>query len=254
MPGKGIPPNLAKGPGLKDWALFVGSMLFVVTGIVILPTNRDVGLANIAFFGLCAAVGFMTIRRKLRYRDLSGDITVQVAGGAPIRESRARALLIGGVIAALGIVMTVFGGQMGTVLRVIGAGIAVFGVVVLIGVAAGWFAAGSITFEGRGLTIAMRKWTYRVPWDNIATIGSGEYHNNPALVLGLYERTSVEVEPAASVPLVQRHFASNERWVGAPIMILPSQYAIDLPVLAQAIRRYAFDPAVRSELAQRRLP
>jgi hypothetical protein len=53
---------------------------------------------------------------------------------------------------------------------------------------------------------------------------------------------------------VLKSFAWGTGWAGAPIMLLPSRYGIDLPMLMLALERYLTEPTARSELAHRLIP
>lgn len=55
-------------------------------------------------------------------------------------------------------------------------------------------------------------------------------------------------------PRIFAEFVSSLEWVGAHVMILSSQYRIELPLLVSAIERYVREPRARAGLAIPRLP
>src|SRR5215475_4487259 len=64
------PDNGYPKPGLRDWILLGIAATFVLAGMVAFPSNPNVGIVTMAFFGLCGAVFASTIIRKLRFRRL----------------------------------------------------------------------------------------------------------------------------------------------------------------------------------------
>jgi hypothetical protein len=61
----------------------------------------------------------------------------------------------------------------------------------------------------------------------------------------------VAAHPPERKDQVARHLASNVGWFGAPVMLLTSQYRLDLPLLVQALERYITDPTARAELSRK---
>jgi hypothetical protein len=59
----------------------------------------------------------------------------------------------------------------------------------------------------------------------------------------------VRAHPPEREAQAVKHLAANTRWVGAPVLLLASQYGMDL--LMQAVERYVSDPAARAELARK---
>jgi len=55
-------------PGIRDWALLAIGIVFVLSGVIILPSNRDVGIVSLAMFGPATVVATTIILRKLRFR------------------------------------------------------------------------------------------------------------------------------------------------------------------------------------------
>jgi hypothetical protein len=92
-----------------------------------------------------------------------------------------------------------------------------------------------------------------LPWDSIQAVRSGEFHDNPVLLLWVRDPHSVLVEPPQAGPRALKTLHSNLAWVGAHVMILTSQYRIDLPFLATAIEAYVTKPETRDALGVPRL-
>jgi hypothetical protein len=74
-------------PGIRDWALLAIGIVFVLSGVIILPSNRDVGIVSLAMFGPATVVATTIILRKLRFRRQRA-LKAEIVGGVPIRQSR----------------------------------------------------------------------------------------------------------------------------------------------------------------------
>src|ERR1700678_2563461 len=77
---------------LRNWFLLLIGVGFVICGAIILPSNFDVGIVTIAFFGSCAVVPGYAILKDLRPRQTPDRVAI--AGGVLIRPSR---LFLGGI-------------------------------------------------------------------------------------------------------------------------------------------------------------
>src|SRR5215510_4803017 len=220
-----VSDSLYPRPGIKDWALLVINIVFVALSFFILPHERDVGIVTLAFFGPCLIVTIGTVLRKFRFRRFRA-LKAEIVGGVPIRASRAQALA-----AALMLLL------MGTI-------------IVLCGLVPNDY----VRFDPEGITFSRARYSYTVPWDSIAQVRAGQMHNNPALFIWLHGYDRVTVQPREKRDRVLKSFAWGTGWAGAPIMLLPSRYGIDLPMLMLALERYLTEPNARSELAHRLLP
>ena len=240
-------------PNLQDWMLLTISILFVAVGLIILPSNRDVGVVTIAVSGPCAALSIATILRKLRFRR-TAPLRVELTGGVPIRPSRLVAATCGVAVATVGIILIVFGRSYGLMFWCLAWVIAFLGSSMLLGVALGLLPVGYIRFDPAGITFAQRRWAYTVPWGAIYQLSAGEYHGNAALGIWLYDFDLVSVQPTASRDHVLCRLAQNQVWFGAPIVLFTSRYRMELPLLMEAMQRYMTDPAARAELSRRLIP
>lgn len=246
--GERLPPR----PSLRDWLLLAINVVFVVMGLVLLPRKFDVAVATIVFFGSCAIVPITTILRKQRNRRLR-LVRAAVVGGVPIRPSRARALALGAGLFALGATLMLFGGGYPWLMRVTVWVIAGVGAVVTGGVLLGKFPVGHLLFTPHGLTIGRRRFTTFVSWDDMLMWDGAEFHDLPVLRIWLRPGATIGVEPATMRPQAEDELTSNQAWMGAPIALVTSSYALDVPVLLVAIERYVRDPASRAELDSSRL-
>lgn len=243
---------LPPGPSWRDWGLLAINIVFVVMGIVLLPRKLDVGIVTIAFFGFCAIVPITTILRKQRNRRLR-PVRAAVIGGVRIRPSRLRTLALGGGLLALGVTLVLFGGGYPWLMHVVVWIILGVGAVVTAGVLLGKFPVGHLMFTPQGLTIGRRRYAMFVSWDDMLTWDSAEFHDNPVLRIWLRPGATIGVEPSALAARAERDLASSSAWMGAPIAITTSVYALDVPVVLLAIERYVRDPASRAELDSSRL-
>ena len=235
-----------------DWLVLCISVVFVVTGLFILPSNRDAGIVTVAFFGTCGAVAAATIARKLRFSRMR-PLHAEIAGGIPIRPSRASLFTVGAGFAGLGGILIVFGRSYGTIFWSMSWLTALVGAFLLVALALRWLPVGYIQFDPDGITIGEHRWAFTVPWDRVARIASGEFHDNPVLYIWIDQLESVIVQPPELRPKVIKRLATNARWVGAHVMLMTTQYQLDIPPLMRALERYIAHPASRAELAPRKL-
>jgi hypothetical protein len=243
------PDSAYPRPSILDWVLLGISVLFVLGGLFLLPFDPNTGIVTVAFFGLCAAVHGATVIRKLRFSRMN-PAHVEIVGGVPIKPLRANLIIIGAAVAVLGVVILVFGRHYGLLFWSIGWLLAAVGLVLLAGVATGLLPAGHLQFDPRGLTIAGRGHACLIPWDNISKMSAGEYNRNPALFIWLHRNDAVEVDPPEYKGKMLKRFATATGLIGAPVMLLTSQYGLALPLLAQAMERYITIPAARAELSR----
>jgi len=230
------------------------SVAFVAAGLLMLPSKRDVAVPTLAFFGACASVAVATIARKLRFTRLR-PIAVEIVGGTPIRPSRLYMGVLGGALLALGTVLISYWHSSAPTLVVLSVWtMIVAGALLLLGLVTGYLPAGFIRFDPAGLTIGRRADSFTLPWDCITSVVPGEMHDNPVLLLCVGDLDAIIVNPSSARARVIASLLSNLRWVGAHVMIMSSQYRIELPLLVSAIERYVRDPRSREGLAVRRLP
>lgn len=240
-------------PGVKDWAMFAIGLVFVAGGLIILPHKTNVGIVTVAFFGPCLFMAAANIVRKFRFRRLRA-LKAEIVGGVPIRPSRVQLLGIALVLTVMGVVLILFGRSYGLIFWTIAWLIALIGGELLIAALSGRIPNDYLKFDPEGITFARARYSYMVPWDNIAQISAGHMHDNPALFIWLHDYNRVTVQPSEKKAQVLKSFAWGKGWAGAPIMLLPSRYGIDLPLLVLALERYLNEPAARSELAHRLIP
>jgi hypothetical protein len=233
-----------------DWLLVAINTTFVIAGIVILPREPAGGVVTLAFFGSCLAVSVATIWRKLRYRRFVAE-RIGVAGGVPIRPSRTFLPLLGGWLAALGVVLFVFGGEVGLIFQAIACIIAVAGIAALVLALTGYATGGFLQFDPDALTIAQRTWAARIPWDDIVSVQEGEYQSNPMLLVTVADPGALQIAPAKARDRAMRDIARARRWMGADFAVMTWHFGIALPVLAETVARYVNDTAARAELHPR---
>jgi len=248
-----ISDSLYPRPGIKDWALLVINIVFVALGFFILPHERDVGIVTLAFFGPCLIVTVGTILRKFRFRRFRA-LKAEIVGGVPIRASRAQALAAALILLLMGTIIVLFGRSYPLLMWMLAWLLALMGGALTIAVLCGLVPNDYVRFDPEGITFSRARYSYTVPWDSIAQVRAGQMHNNPALFIWLHGYDRVTVQPREKRDRVLKSFAWGTGWAGAPIMLLPSRYGIDLPMLMFALERYLMEPTARSELAHRLLP
>lgn len=245
-------PALPPGPSWRDWALLAVNVVFVGMGLVLLPVKFDVAIVTLTFFGFCALVPITTILRKRRNRRLR-LLRAAVVGGVRIRPSRLRTLALGVGLLLLGAVLIVFGRGYPWLMHVVVWIISATGAVLTVGVLVGKFPVGYLMFTPRGLTIARRKYTSLVSWDDMVMWDSAEFHDNPVLRIWVRPGAISVVEPPSESSRAEADSVSSLAWMGAPIAIMTSGYGLDVPVVLLAIERYVREPGSRAELDSSRL-
>jgi hypothetical protein len=248
-----VPDSPYPRPGLRDWALLAINIVFVALGLFILPHNRDVGIVSLALFGPCLLVTVGSVLRKFRFRRLRA-LKAEIVGGVPIRQSRTQTLLTALVLTLMGVLTVLFGRSYGLIFWTLAWLMALTGGALTIAVLLGLIPDGYVKFDPEGITFGRARYSYLVPWDNIARVGAGQVHDNPALFIWLRDYDRVTVQPSEKRARVLKSFAWGAGWAGAPIMLLPSRYGMELPFLLIALGRYLTDPAARGELAHRLIP
>lgn len=237
-------------PSLRDWALLAINIVFVAGGLAILPSDRDTGIVTLAFFGSCLAVTVATLWRKHRYRRYSPG-KVEVVGGTPIRPKVGVMLGLGVWMLALGTVLVIYGQHYPLAFRVLSGFVAVAGAVLLLLALSGQWPGGWLQFDPDVLTIAQRGFAVRLPWHDIVAVVEGDYETNPLLLIAVADVTALEVVPSEARAKALRTIGRTRGTMGADFAIMTTHYGIDLPVLADAVRRYAGDATARRELRPR---
>jgi hypothetical protein len=240
-------------PNIRDWALLAIGIIFVICGVIILPSKRDVGIVSLAMFGPATVVAATIILRKLRFRRQRA-LKAEIAGGVPIRQSRVLVITSAATLFAMGVVFILFGKSYGPIFLALAWLVAAIGGGLLISALLGWWPNDSIQFDPKGITFGRTRYTFMVPWEAIAGVCAGHYSNNPAAFIWLHDNTSIVVHPVEQYRRALKHLAWNAGWTGAPIFVLTSNYGMDLPLFMMALERYLTDPATRAELALRQLP
>jgi hypothetical protein len=249
-PATAAAPSGYPRPGFGDWLLLAGSVMFVAGGLFIIRSDPNTGIVTIAVFGLAAAVHAVNLVRKWRFYRMRRPLQVHVVGGVPIRPLRGNLVIAGAGIAALGVVIVVFGRHYGLVMWSIGWLLAATGIVLLLALAGRLLPVGYLRFDAPGITIAGRDWAYMIPWDNISQMATGEYNRNPVLLIRLHHEDAIEVRPPERKGKVLKRLAWSTALFGAPVMLMPSQYGLDLPLLVQALERYITIAPARAELSR----
>jgi len=229
-------------PSLRDWMLASIGIIFVLMGIVILPSNRNVGIMTLAMFGTCAILSIRRIMRKLRYRRLNIN-EVNVVSGTKIQPSRIKAATLGATLFCLGIVLLVFKpDDAPLIIRACFGIIAGAGAFVLISIACGVSLGQSLEFTPDGLVFSYRSWSAILPWEQIKKASEGEIQNNPTLFMWLDSPEHFKVSPPEKQEKFMSYMEQCRALTGADIFLITSQYDVDLPILFSAIDKYRTNP------------
>ena len=240
------------GPRRGDWALLVVSAVFVAMGLLMLLKKPRAAVVTLAFFGGCLALAIFNVVEKRRFSRYRAT-RVEIAGGVPLRPSRAKTFGVGVSVLAVGGVPLLVDEGMPLHVRACFWLMALAGAALSVLVVLGKAPVGFVQLDPPGITFGHRGYAMLVPWDAIRAIAMGELSHNAALFLHLARPDQVQAIPAHAAARVAKQLSTNLAWNGAHIVLLTSQYGLDLPLVAQALERYVRDPNARSELG-RRLP
>ena len=228
----------------QDWALAVIGGLFTLGGLLMLRSDFKTGLVTLVFFGLCFVHAVSVILRKRRARRQVA-MTASVAGGVPIRQSRARMALLGGALLLLGALQVAF---IHDVVQVgIGWFLVVVGGVMLLGLASGRLYTAFIQFDPDGITFGDRRGKAVVPWHAVTGLARTDMSSNPVVLVSV-DAEAIDIQPAAHRPRLFKQMARSRSTVGADFAIMSTVYGIDAPVVLAALQRYVNEPESRREL------
>jgi len=234
-------------PSASDWALLGVGLVFAAIALFMLGARRDGGVVLLAFAIVVCGVATATLLRKYRYRRLL-PLRASIAGGVVIRPERWRAVVAAITMLGLGIVIVLFGYDVGRFFQVIGVLLALGGAVLVVLVAVGRLPPGYIRLDPPGLTIGRRGFELLVPWDRITAIASTELHDNPFILLTLDDPTSVAVSPPSARERAIAFLLRNYAWVGAHVALSPASFGMDQPLMFEALKRVISEPSARQEL------
>jgi hypothetical protein len=225
---------------------------FVMMGVSLLFHAPRVALNTLVFFGGCFAIAVVNVVEKRRFAGYRAT-RVEIAGGVPFRPSRWKTLLVSVWVLAAGVVgITVSDAPPLLATAALGfMALAGGGFTVL--VVLGKVPVGFVRLDPPWLAFGYRGCELRVPWDAIGSIRTGEISSNAALFLVLSRPGDLQTSPPQAPARIARILKRNLDWQGAHLVVLTSNYGLDLPLFAQALERYVRDPESRAELG-RRLP
>jgi hypothetical protein len=232
---------------VRDWLLLLIGVAFVICGAIILPSNLDVGIVTIAFFGSCAVVPGSAILRDLRSRPMPDRVTI--AGGVAIRPSR---LFLGGIsvwVIVVTSICLIFGDSYPLIFHVLVGGVLLTGCGMLLAVTTGRLPGTYLRFDPEGVTFGYRRYSFLAEFDNIATITITEIQRNHFLLMRLHDADLIEVIPVENRSGALKTMHRCERLYGAHIMVPTGHYRMSPALLAQALHRYVTEPSSRSELS-----
>lgn len=205
------------------------------------------GIFVAAFFGLCAAVAALTIRRKLRDRNFAGDL-VRLPGGVDITIDVRRMMFLAAAILVIGLLLVFVVERPPIHVFAIGIFLVAVGLVLLVGHLLTLLPRRTLRFDPDGITFGYGKYKALVDWTNISQVTAGSYADNPIVLLELTDVRLVSIEPEASRRKFHKQVAQNRTYFGADLSIVASTFGVDGIPLAAAILRYANNPEARAEL------
>jgi hypothetical protein len=236
----------------KNWFMVLVGGLFAAFGLFqAIGAGKRVGFALFAFFGACALVGVRGIRRERAIRAHGRALAVEIPEYVPLQHNATDALvfMVGAVV--VGTVVALTGGEMGTLMQVLGVVIAAGGAGVLVTFAVltrmGKLKKIFLQFEPTGLRIGLRRYQYVAEWANLALVAPGEMGGHDLLLIAVRDlaRLAATVTPASEAPRLMKAVASTRGWYGADVVLMPVQFGTDVAVLARAMARYWTPPGER---------
>ena len=235
---------------LESYAVLAVSLAFCAIGafLVLATPQWRAGVVALAVFGsgaLLFAAVILRRRRARRFRALSVSIVGRREFFAG--EGAYFAGLSLGLI-AVGAVVLFVADDTPWFVRGIGAALALVGLSLLVLKASGVLARQFLRFEPGGIVFGLPRFRFRLPWDDISAVAAREFANNPLVLIVPRDAAALEVEPAHARTRLYRYLRQNAR-LGAPIVLMPSLFGLEVAPLLAALERYRGDPAARRELA-----
>jgi hypothetical protein len=232
-------------PQRQEWLLLIINIVFVATGVFLIPSSPDVGIVTLAFFGTCLLTTFAFQWRRHMDRIFRAR-TVEVVAGVKIKPQRRIILLMGGWLTGLGAIMYKYSGSYPIIFEWLCLLLVVIGFGLLISALMGVLPKGYLQFDPEGFTIGDFGWAMQIPWDNISDVQQGEYNMNPVVNIDFADIDAVLISPAGKRQKALRKLVFNSNILGTPIMLMPMHYGIPRPVLAGAIIRYCNSAEARA--------
>jgi hypothetical protein len=247
------------GPAIKDWLFALVCTGFALTGLLLaVKKGERAGIGVFVFFGSGTAIWIWMFLRRRQLKRHAAAKEIRVRGFVPIRGRRSSALAWLGGVVAVGVAMATTGSSISILLVMMGAGLAIFGIVFSVLLGLGVFPRPFLQFEPAGLRLGQYRYSFLVAWDNLANVLPGTLHGHDLLLIQVREvdRLFATLQPPSTKPeCLSRLIRANRRWYDADIAIMTMQYGTDTAVLAHAMKRYATDPESRNELeVHRELP
>jgi hypothetical protein len=173
--------------------------------------NWRVGVVTLTLFGACALTFLATIRRKQRAtrREMT---TVSVVGGVNINAQGGQLAPIAIGCIAVGTVLCFIDVDTPLYIRILGAFVAVVGIVLLALILLRVLSRRFLRFEPEALIIGEPTYQLRIEWDDVADVFELEYADNPFVALCVAGLDRVEVTPASRRDRAMRACMNNQMW------------------------------------------
>ncbi len=188
--------------------------------------------------------------------DKAAELTAQLRGGGSLATSRRRKLVLCGLLALMGCVLAVVGGEEDSVYVGLGALVALTGVVSFVAVVLGWQSARRTWLAREGVVFETASVRYHLPWDSISEV---KLVGRSALA-----RVQLSVRDIAEVlqtvrrkqrggklkaqARIRRTFELN--WWGSKchVEFMGIAFGVDATALHAVLAGYVADPGRRAEL------
>ena len=229
--------------------LLGGSLLFVLGGLFIIPRDWRLGLGGVGFFGGCAAMFAFQLWELVRgERDAR---VLQLPGGVPLFESRARRAFVLAIGLEVGAATMLFGSRGNALMWWLGMAIGVASAAALLRLALVRGPA-RLMFSPEGIHFLGGEAPCLLHFDNLGRLGCGERAGNPVLLFEPITLAALVLTvPEGQREAAARRFAQSIGFVGAPLVIFPARLGLEAPSLMKTIERWVREPATRSELQVR---
>lgn len=222
--------------------MLLGSAAFTVAGLalVVLGDEPGKGIAAVAFFGLCTAVGAVIVRQRLRMAASAAAPGPFDAPPGPIREARLPLAAAGGALAGVGALLASIDG-FDWPWTAASAAMALGGLGFLVALAVGRVGDRWLRFERDGLRVADRLGSVLLPWDDVAGCQLWSVQSNVFVSVSLHD--PARTVASAPSPAVAARFVQ----AGA-VRVSAARFGWDAVAFARCVEGYARDPARRAAL------
>ena len=235
--------------GQRRLGLLLGlSVVFVVMGLAVAAFGDwRLGLGNVGFFGMAAAVFAYQLHEMEKLNERASLLTFN--GGEPLVMSSKRRLFFIAAMFTAGASSVLIGYERNAMLWWIGLALMLGGVVAFVLQLAGIPERRSLKFTPEGIHFLSGPAPCLLHFDNIASLQAAEWNGHIIIVLQPINLAALLLTvPEAKRDIAGKKFGESMAFMHAPLTIWASQFGLNARSLMKTIERWVREPETRKEL------